>query len=401
MFGLAQPLSSPITLSLFGFRMLVMTVSPVLLDYANRTTATVARWKTSLSVPQDADDARAASLIRGALLRAAQEASKFDGGRFYNDDNSWSHNGMRGLTRARIRDEVEISRDKMASAPEEWGIMARVEVGDVYFDIPIVIDLDESAARNVLDRLEGHAAYLVDVDLVGRAFPGEQFGIRLHADNWGHLRDLALDGFLTMEEAMDFRRPVVWDLIRASLADQAPEPFTPFSEEEFYTRFAKSSRFDTSLMESNREMVESIAKINVEPLSAAWGEWHPAVIDVLNSIGAPQPMDGISIILNFVVQEPLLSPDRDEEGEALDSWGPVGYHNVIVAYGLHPLSAIHVLEIVKRNVTAFYDLPAAAAKRHVLVGVSAIQDTMLSSLRVSTYGRTDAYDRIVEVPIIF
>ena len=378
-----------------------MTVSPVLLDYANRTAATVGRWKVGLSVPLDADDARAASLIRGALVRAAQEAAKYEPVPFYNDDNSWSHNGMRGLSRARIREEVEISRDKMAPAPEEWGIMARVELDDLYFDIPIAIDLDESAARNVLDRLEGMAAYLVDIDQVGRSFPGEEFGVRLHADNWGRLRDLALDGFITMDEAMDFRRPVVWDLIRAQLADLPPEPFTPFSEEEFYTRFAKSSRFDWSLMESNRQLVESIAKINVEPLTPAWGEWHPAVIDVLNAIGAPQAMDGISIILNFVVQEPLAIPVRDDEGEALDSWGPVGYHNLIVGYGLHPLSAIHVLEIVKRNVTAFYDLPASPGKRHVLIGVSAIQDTMISSMRVSTHGRTDAYDRLVEVPIIF
>lgn len=376
-----------------------MTVSPVLMDYVQRTADSVRRWGTTLSVPEDADDVRAASQIRSALVRASQAAAQFQGGPFYNDDNSWSHNGMRGLTRSRIRDEVEISRDRMAPAPEEWGILARVLLGENFFDIPLVIDLDPDSARNIVERMEGHEERFVDVDLLARVFPGEDFRIFLHADNWGKLREYALAGFLTMDEAMDFRRPVVWDLFRAQLADLPPEALTPFSEEEFYTRFAKSSRFDASLMNSNREMVEAIAKIHVEPLTPAWGEWHPAIIDVLNSIGAAQAMDGISIILNFAVEEPTLEPRRDQDGEALDSWQAVGYHNVIVGYGLHPLSAIHVLEFVRRNPTAFYHLPPGVDRRHVLVGASAIQDTMISSMRVSTFGRTDAYERMVEAPI--
>lgn len=377
----------------------MMTVSPVLMDYAKRTADSVRRWNATLSIPEDADDIRAATMIRSAIIRASQSASQFQGGPFYNDDNSWSHNGLRGLSRARIREEVEISRDKMAPAPEEWGIMARVLIEDSFFDIPLVIDLDPDSARNIADRMEGHEDRFVDVEMIGRSFPGEDFKVFLHADNWGKLREIALGGFLTMDEAMDFRRPVVWDLFRAQLADLPMEPLTPFSEEEFFTRFAKSSRFDASLMNSNREMVETLAKIHVEPMTPAWGEWHPAIIDVLNSIGAAQPMDGISVILNFVVQEPAAEDGRDEDGEAVERWLTTGYHNVVVAYGLHPLTAIHVLDFVRRNPTAFYDLPPGVDRRHVLVGASAIQDTMISSLRVSTYGRTDAYDRMVEAPL--
>jgi hypothetical protein len=391
------PSYNPVTL---WHWMWVMTVSPVLQDYANRTELAVRRWNTTLSVPKDADDARAASLIRGALMRAAQNAAKFDLSHVYNDDNSWSHNGVRGLSRSRIVEEVRLSRDKMAPASEEWGIMARVEFEDGFFDVPVAVDLDEAAARNIVSRLDGLAARFVNVDMISASLPGENFGVRLHADNWAHLRELALEGFLTMDEAMDFRRPVVWDLTRARMADLPPEPLTPFSEEEFYTRFAKSSRFDTTLMRSNRDLIESISRINVEPFTPGWGEWHPAVIDVLNSIGQPQQMDGISIILNFVVEEPLSNPPLDDEGFAEDAWGPVGYHNMIVCYGLHPLSAIHILDLVKRNATAFYEIPPQDEKRHVLIGVSAIQDTMLSAMRVSVHGRTDAYDRIAEVPLV-
>lgn len=372
-----------------------MAVSPVLMDYVSRTVDAVRRWNTSLSVPEDADDERAAEMIRGALVRASKVASQFDGGDFYHDDSSWSHLGMRGISRARIIEEVEISKDKMAPAPEEWGIMARVICDDFFFDIPLIIDLDADAARNILDRMEGHAARFVDVDMIGALFPGEKFDVLLHADNWGQLRELALNGFLTMTEALAFRRPVVWDLFRAQLSEQSPGDLPAFSEEEFYTRFAKSSRFDESFMHSNREMVESVARISVPALSPAWGEWHPAVIDLLNSIGAPQPMEGISVTLNFAVKEPALNPGRDEDGDPIETWHAVGFHNVIVAYGLSPLNAFYLLEFVRRNPVAFYEMPESEERRYVLMGASAIQDTMLSAQRVSCMGRTDAYDRIV------
>ena len=116
------------------------------------------------------------------------------------------------------------------------------------------------------------------------------------------------------------------------------------------------------------------------------------MIDLLSSIGTPMPMDGISVILNFAVEEPVAGSRGD--------WAPVGYHNLVVAYGLEPLNAIHVLDFVRRNPTAFYDLPPEDARRHVLVGASAIQDTMLSALRVSAYGRTDAYERMVAAGVV-
>ena len=232
-----------------------MPVSTTMTDYIGQTARAVQRWKTTLSVPADADDARAATLIRGAMMRAAREAAAFDDPGIYNDDHGWSHNGMRGITRARIREEVEVSRDRMAPAPEEWGIMARVSCGDVFFDVPIAMDLDESAARNVLERMEGMEARFVDVDAVAQALPNDDIQVFFHADNWGRLREIALNGFLTMEEALDFRRPVVWDLMRARLAELPVPELPPFALEEFHTRHARSARYDASLMRSTRGMV--------------------------------------------------------------------------------------------------------------------------------------------------
>lgn len=372
-----------------------MPITPLLMEYAKRTDDTVRRWDTTLNIPEDADDKRAASMIRSALIRAAANASKFNGGPYYHDDHSWSHEGIRGITRDRIREEVAISRDKMAPAPEEWGIMARVISDGMFFDIPIAIDLDADSARNILNRIEGMEEVFVDIESLGRCFPGEDFKIFFHTDNWGKLREFALEGFILMDEALDFRRPVVWDLLRARLSELPCEPLNPFSEEEFFTRFAKSSRFDPSLMRASCNMVEDVARLHVNELTPEWGEWHPAIIDLLNTIGAARRMDGISIILNFVLQEPKAEQDYEREDPRID-WQSVGYHNLIVAYGLHPLAAIYLLDFVKKNPTAFYDLPSSDDRRYVLVGASAIQDTMLSAMRVSSHGRTDAYDKMVK-----
>lgn len=362
-------------------------VSTAMLGYVKRAGETVRRWDTALNVPHDADDVRAASMIRSAMISAAAVASSREIGPFYPDDNSWSYNGIRGLTRERISEEVEIAEDNMAKAPEEWGIIARVSVGDVSFFVPIAIDLGESVATNIMARMIGHESVYVDVDAVARAFPvGDELTVQFIADNWGQLRDVARSGDLAMDVAMDFRRPVVWDLLRARLSELPPEPLHPFSAEEFYAHYARSARYDNSLMRSTRSMVSSVAKVKSEPLTPAWGEWFPAITDMLSMIGKAQPMDGISIILNFYVEEPLV----DGTG-----WAPVGYHNTAVCYGLHPLTAINVLDLVREEPGYFFDMPETEHQRYVLAGVSAIHDSMLSSLRVSLTGRTDAYDVMV------
>lgn len=372
-------------------------VSTVMKAFADRTQASVKRWGTTLDVPVEADDARAGTLIQGALIRAAKAAAAFDKGPFHPQDHSWTHDGMRGLSRERIADEMVLADDLMSPGTEEWGIMARVVCDGLWFDVPIAMDLNPDSARNILARMEGWEGRFVDVDLLGRVMEGKPATIRFHADNWAQLRELAAKGDMTMLEAMDFRRPVVWDLLRAELSDLPPEPLTPFSEEEFYTRFAKSARYDASLMLTNRGLVHPVSRLKVEPLSVAWSEWHPAVVDLLNMIGVPQVMEGISIILSFSVEEPCAVDGRDADGEAVSRWAAVSLHNMAVCYGLHPLSAVHVLDFVRRNAASFFDIPTEENRRFVMKGVSAIPDALLSAYRVSLHGRTGAYDAMVAV----
>lgn len=378
-----------------------MAATPIMLEYAERTAGAVRRWNTTMSIPEDADDDRLTLMIRSALVRASQEAAKYSGGPFYPDDHSWSHTGFRGLTIKRIREEVELSKDKMAPAQEEWGIVAHVAGDGIWFYVPFAIDLDEAAARNIVQRLEGSEAAIVEVDILSSVFGGKEFEITIAAANWSVLREHALDASLMLDEAMAFRRPVIWDLLRASMSDLPPSELPPFELDEFFSRFAKSSRYDTNLMETNKNIVESFCAAKVEPMTPAWGEWHPCAIDLLNSIGPARAMDGISIILNFVVEEPVAGVDiTSEGGEIMRRWAPVAYHNLIVAYGLDPVNAAHILDLVRSDPDPFYDLPDEDVRRYSLVGASAIQDTMLSKMRVSTIGRTDAYNAVAAVPLV-
>ena len=360
-------------------------LSEAMRSYVAGAAETARRWSVPLSIPADADDSRAASMIRAALLNAADAAAVHPGSAFYPDDHEWSHGGIRGLTRARVEQEMVVARDPLAQAPEEWGIAARVVAGQVCFDVPIAMDLDQTAALNIMALMEGRESVFVDVQGIAAAFPSDSMKVGLWAANWGTMREEGLLGTLAMDVAMDFRRPAVWDLLRARLSELAPEPLPVFTPEDFYARFARSTRYDGTLMRSTRAMVRGVAKSKCEPMTTAWAEWFPTVRDMLGMIGDAQPMSGMSVVLNFVVEEPLA--DSSES-----AWKAVGYHNVAVACGLHPLSAIRVLDLVLDDPDPFHDLPSSGDLRHVLAGASVIQDSMLSTLRVSLSGRTSAYD---------
>lgn len=361
------------------------------------------RWKVDLNVPEDADIDRAGTIIRSALMRAAKNAAAFAEGPFYPDDHSWTVGGIRGVTLARMIEEAKLAKDKMGVSVEEWGIMARVSEGNLSFDVPVAVDLDQDSSENILALMRGREAEFVDIEALSSLFEDRPFGVRLHAGNWTSLREEADALDLTIDRSIHFRRPVTWDLMRAELSGLPIEPLPPFNAEEFYSRYAKSARYDANLMESNRALVESLAKMTVSPKGLKWQEWHPAVIDLLNSIGRPAEMDGISILLNFVVEEPAaVQPpkylDTDHPDHTpYETWHAVGFHNMVVCYGMHPLTAGFMLKLVREDPLPFYDLPPEKKRRFRLLGASAIQDASLFEHRASLNGRTQAYDQLVDV----
>lgn len=373
-----------------------MSISSSMKDFVTRTAQAVYRWQVKLDINDNDTDETAGEKIINAIKIAAKKASEFSEGPFYYDDHPWTNNGIRGLTHERMKEEVLLAQDKMIAAQEEWGIMARVSCEDDFFDIPIALDIDEPATRNILERMKGMEATFVNVELVGDLFPGKDFTIQFHADNWCKLREISNSGVLPLDSAMFFRRPVVWDLFRAEFSELEFGSLPEFTEDEFYARLGKSSRFDQSLIESSKNSVLSLSEIAPKPMSIEWGRWFPVILDLINLIGKPRPMDGISILLNFLVEEPVDGV-RDEEGDLVEKWSTVALHNMIVCYGLHPLAAPHILEFVRKNPMDFYDLPETENRRYVLAGASAIHDSMLSVMRASTVGRLPVYEKIVEL----
>lgn len=356
-----------------------------------------ARWGVKFQVPADADDDRAASIIRSSLMRAGKAAAASVPAPFYWDDNRWMHDGIRGITRDLIDREQEIAGNPVAESTDEWGIMARVSDGESGFDIPIAMDLDPDSTRNILDLLDGMEEALVDLEALGELVDGE-FTVTLHAGNWASLRDLQAEQSLPMLDALVFRRPATWDIVRARLSGLPPEDLPEFQEEAFYSRLARSVRFDPGLMSSQRKMADRLPSLEVKPGTPKWGEWFPSVADLLRSIGDPVPMDGMSVMLNFVVEEPLaeqpetyLDPDHPDHSPFAD-WEVVGHHNLVVGAGLHPLTAVHLYDVVVENPLPFYDLEDDADRRYRLIGASIIQDSMLSMVRATLNGRGPAYD---------
>lgn len=350
--------------------------------YAKQAEKELLRWGVVLDFPDDAPLSTRVDILRSSVMVASEKALSFPLPDFYPDDHGWNQSGIRGLSRARM---IEDSKpDPYASSGEEWGICARVVCSGTIFDVPIAIDLDEESCRRFMERMDGLESIFVDIPRVIDALGASDVEIQLHCGNWAAMREISNKTDLSLADAIIFRRPAIWDLMRARESGLGAEPLRRFDEEEFHTRLLRSARFDEVRMHSNKAMLRSLSSMRFDFMSHKWVSWFPTVIETMQSIGAPGSFEGMSVLLNFVVEEP--------GAEETASWVPVASHNLIVAYGLHPLSAAPLLDLVRSDPTPFYDLPEQPLKRYRLLGASVIQDTMLSSFGASANGRTDAYD---------
>jgi hypothetical protein len=127
----------------------------------------------------------------------------------------------------------------------------------------------------------------------------------------------------------------------------------------------------------------SLDKWSPEPFSTEWASWFPQITDLLHAIGSPRAMTGMSVVLHFQVEE--------ENGF---DWEAVNARSVVVACGLDPVQAFALLEYVRMDPHPFYDLPDGDEKRFTLIATSAMPDAMLASCRITSSGRSAAYDRL-------
>jgi len=339
-----------------------------------------ARWDVPIT-GLEGSTSDLAIAVRSALQKAALVAADSEVPLTYAGDTPALVGSLPGLSLDSLRSDIV----EGANYGDEWGICFRVVAGDVSFDVPLVFGLDEDSASSVLAEIDGREHEFVCVEDIAIMADTDSVTVRAHADSWRYMKNLSKDLSLDLVTALPYRRPGAWDLLRGEMTQVVPRTLPMWSEADFQARYLLSVRYDMDNMAESREMLRLYSAWTPEPFSAEWNSWFPQVTDLLHAIGSPRPLAGMSVVMHFSVEE--------ENGH---DWEPVNARNVVVACGLDPVQAYTLLEFVRQDPHPFYDLPDAADKRFTLLATSAMPDAMLASSRVTSSGRSSAYDRLVD-----
>ncbi|MFZ3481723.1 hypothetical protein [Sphingomonas sp. 3-13AW] len=337
-----------------------------------------ARWEVSFAV-NDASVRDAAISVRDALTKAAHVAAESETELSYPGDTPGLIGALPGITLASLRDDIA----EGGNYSDEWGICFRITAGETVFDVPLVFGLEEESATSIVSRISGREHEFVCIEDIAEMTGADSVDVQVHADSWRYLKGLSKDLALDLITALPYRRPGVWDVFRGELSGFEPKSLPLWSEDDFQARFLLSVRYDMDNMAEARSMLKVYAAWSPEPFSADWTAWFPQVTDLLHAIGTPRPISGLSVVLHFAVEE--------ENGF---DWEAVNARNVVVACGLDPIQAHALLNLVRTDPHAFYDLPDTAEKRFTLLASSVIPDAQLASIRATSSGRSTAYDHI-------
>lgn len=337
-----------------------------------------ARWDVAIPVVEGST-ADLAVAVRQALQKAALTAADSEVPMTYAGDTPALVGSLPGMSLDSLRSDIV----EGSNYGDEWGICFRIVAGDVEFDVPLVFGIDEDSASSILAEIDGREHEFVCVEDVAVMADTDAVTVRAHADSWRYMKSLSKDLALDLVSALPYRRPGAWDLLRGEMTHVVPKTLPRWSEDDFQSRYLLSVRYDMDNMAESREMLRLYASWTPEPFSSEWSSWFPQVTDLLHAIGSPRPIAGLSVVMHFSVEE--------ENGH---DWEPVNARNVVVACGLDPVQAYALLEYVRMDPHHFYDLPDADDKRFTLIATSAMPDAMLASTRVTSSGRSEAYDRL-------
>ena len=336
------------------------------------------RWGVTVTVDEGSVQNMALS-VRTALQNAATIVSQSEAPLTYAGDTPGLVGSLPGLTLESLQNDIL----ENANFGDEWGICFRITAGDVIFDVPLIFGIDEDSAKSVLTQIDGREYEFLCMDDIADLLNEDNFEIQAHADSWRHMKGLAKNNAVDLETAIAYRRPGAWDLFRGELTGMIPKSLPAWNEDDFQARYLLSVRYDLDTMAESRQMLALYASWNPEPFTSEWYAWFPQVTDLLHAIGTPRPITGMSVVMHFEVEEP----------SGYD-WTSVNVRNVIVACGLDPVQAYSLLEYVQMDADPFYDLPETEEKRFTFMGATAVPDAMLASLRVTSSGRSEAYDRL-------
>lgn len=366
-------------------------------ELLRKTRQIVERWGVELpDAPKDFQLA-----IKIALRDAASVAGKAPFGTQYPDDHGWSSTGMRGLTTARLQEDDKPTG--LGSAGEEWGVAALLHAFESCILVPLVLDVDQDFARELVHIIDDDMASWLDVgealQVLGHGAedkPDEDLKVSIVAASWMELRDLSKQhSCLPLSEAVHFRLPVVWDLLRARLSGADIPALPEFDEVEFSRRRLLSARHDRREIESAQSMLEAIKSRDCDLTSAAGLDWFAVMGNCLNVIGKPRAFEGLSVLLHFNVLEraPGQNPHLPVEFAKHESYGQ---RNICIGYGLDPVQAGYLEDLARREPELFCDFnDEATGLRFEAIATSVIPDMHISMSRATISGRdAEAYDRL-------
>lgn len=357
----------------------------------------VERWDVEL--PDDPRDFQRA--IKIALRDAASvaESAKFEAQ--YADDHGWSSTGMRPLTAARLRSDDKSTG--LEAAGEEWGVAALLHAYERCILVPLVLDVDQDFARELVHIIDNDMASWLDVSealqVLGHGGPdnaSEELKVSIIAASWMELRDLAKQqSCLLMEDAVHFRMPVAWDLLRARISGADCPALPEFDEAEFNRRRLLSARHDRREIESAKSMLNAIKSFDHDLMSAAGIDWFAVMANCLNVIGAPRAIEGLSVLIHFDVLE--RSPGQNEHLPVeFVRYENFGQRHVCIGFGLDPIQAGYLEDLARGSPELFCDFQDEdPALRYEAIAASVIPDMYISMSRATISGRDAAsYDRL-------
>lgn len=365
-------------------------------DLYGVTRSVVRRWGVEMpDTPRDIQRA-----IKIALRDAASVAGKTPFECVYPEDHSWLGGGMRGITMARLRDDSAHSGHEKAS--DQWGVAASITGFERAILVPIAYDLSQETAAEVVRRMQGSEGVYLDLSEVSGVLAdeddqdeAEEIAVRIFAANWTEIRDLAADNScLALKDAVHFRRPVAWDLLRARMSGADCPALPAFDENEFERRRILSVRHDRREIDGAREMLQGISQQDHDLLSSDGLDWFSVMIDCLQSIGKGHSFEGLSVIVHF---QSLKLAEGEDPNLPVDfaRFDFLGLRNVCVAYGLDPVQASFLEDLAERDPHLFVDF-SAEETRYEPIAVSVVPDMHLSMIRATSSGRDEeAYQRLV------
>lgn len=373
----------------------MLTRTRQMLDAARTVSS---RW--GITIPQNPEDPM--KEIRIGLRRSMIVAMKQSFTPVYPDDHSWRATGLSGISVARLKEDDGPSL--MEKSSEEWGVAALVKGFDCFIIIPIACDLDEPFALKFAEFVRSSEGSFLDLEevvpVLSRGSKGDEeeqdVSVAIISATWSDIRDFSQDSILPLSEAVFFRRPVIWDLYRAKLSDASCPALAPFSKSEFYQRYFRSVRFDRKLALSAIEMLASLSEVEPNFNNNSGINWFNLVCDSLNSLGIGRRFEGLSVILHVQVFHRKDETQSDDLPSEILDWEMSSVMNICVAYGLDPVQASYLEELVGSDGEAFHSLESTSKKYYSALAVTVIPDIHLAGMKATVTGRNaDAYDALV------